>query len=131
MLLPERDHDAVVRRCRLQLEIESPAEPLPQRKTPRAVDARAKGSVQHKLHSTTFIKEAFRNDLPLSRKRAECRDAGTHIERCLFRPAAIQGALSHEPFDGIFRLRDRFSDIRDLVGEFDRPPGRLSSPERN
>ena len=59
MLLPQRDHDAVIGGRRLQFEIEGTAEALAQRQSPRAIDARTEGRVDDQLHAAALIEEAF------------------------------------------------------------------------
>src|SRR5690606_12179963 len=49
MLWTERQHQGVLGRCRLELEVELPAEPLSQREPPGLVDAAAERRMQDQL----------------------------------------------------------------------------------
>ena len=71
MLAAEREDDALLRRRRLQLEVEALAEFLAQREAPRAVDAAAEGRVQHELHAARLVEEALERDAIHSRHDAE------------------------------------------------------------
>ena len=57
MLLAERNHHAVVRRGRLQLEVERAAEALAQRQAPRPIDARSERRMQDELHAAGFVEK--------------------------------------------------------------------------
>jgi len=50
MLRAERQQQRVIGRRRLKLEVELPAESLPQRESPGLVDAAAEWRMQHELH---------------------------------------------------------------------------------
>src|SRR5579859_2618282 len=56
MLLSQRNVQPVIGRRRLQLKIESHAEPFAQRQSPRLVDAAAKGRMDHQLHPAASSK---------------------------------------------------------------------------
>ena len=58
----EREHDGVLGRRRLQLEVERAAEALAQRQAPGAVDAAAEGRVDHELHAAGLVEEALEHD---------------------------------------------------------------------
>ncbi len=51
MRLAQRQHDGVVGRRRLQLEVELRAEPLAQRQTPGAVETAAERRMDDQLHA--------------------------------------------------------------------------------
>ena len=55
----EREHDRVLGRRRLQLEVERAAEALAQRQAPGAVDAAAEGRVDDELHAARLVEEAL------------------------------------------------------------------------
>src|SRR5678815_3072897 len=59
VLLTEREQDAVVRRRRLELEIEGAAEPLAQRESPGAGDPSSEGGVQNELHPAGRVEESL------------------------------------------------------------------------
>ena len=67
----ERQHDGVLGRGRLQLEVEGAAEALAQRESPGAVDAAAEGRVDDELHAAGLVEEALEDDGALRRQRAE------------------------------------------------------------
>ena len=73
VLRTERQHDAVIVRVRLQLEVERPAEPLPHGESPRPSDPRPKRSVNHQLHPAALIEEAFEDDSPHRRQQPDGR----------------------------------------------------------
>ena len=75
----ERQHDVVLGRRRLQLEVELAAEALAQRQPPGAVDAAAIGRVDHQLHAAGLVEEAFEHDRVLRRQAAERRMAGAQV----------------------------------------------------
>ena len=53
----ERDHDRVLERRGLELEVESAAEALAQRESPRAVHARAERRVDHEMRVAGLVEE--------------------------------------------------------------------------
>ena len=58
----QREHDVVLGRRRLQLEIELAAEALAQRQAPGAVDAAAIGRMDDQLHAAGLVEEALEHD---------------------------------------------------------------------
>ena len=93
----EREHDVVLGRRRLQLEIELAAEALAQRQAPGAVDAAAEGRMDDELHAAGLVEEALEHDGVLRRQAAERRmrrrsdtrpAAGRRARRCRSRPPA-------------------------------------------
>ena len=58
----QRQHDGVLGRRRLQLEVELAAEALAQRQPPGAVDAAAEGRMDDQLHAAGFVEEALEHD---------------------------------------------------------------------
>ena len=69
----ERQHDVVLGRGRLELEVELAAEALAQRQPPGAIDAAAKGRMDHELHAARFIEEALEHDGVLAWARCRAR----------------------------------------------------------
>jgi hypothetical protein len=97
VLLAEREHDAVVGRGRLKLEVEGATEPLAQRQPPGPVDATAEGRVDDKLHPAAFVKKALRDDRLLRGQRAQ-RGAGLgDIGDDLLGAGLVETTLAHQP----------------------------------
>ena len=67
----QRQHDVVLGRRRLQLEVELAAEALAQRQAPGAVDAAAVGRMDDELHAAGLVEEALEHDRVLRRQAAE------------------------------------------------------------
>ncbi len=67
----ERQHDRVLGRRGLQLEVEGAAEALAQRQAPGAVEPAAEGRVDHQLHAARGIEEAFHHERVLRGQVAE------------------------------------------------------------
>jgi hypothetical protein len=75
----ERQHDIVLGRGSLELEVELAAEALAQRQPPGAVDATAERGMDDELHAACFVKEALQHDSVLGRQAAERGGAGGEI----------------------------------------------------
>ncbi len=74
-------HDRVLRRRGLQLEVEGAAEALAQRQAPGAVDAAAEGRVDDELHAAGFVEEALEHDGVLGGQCAEgCTSGGEVVD---------------------------------------------------
>ena len=58
----QRQHDVVLGRRRLKLEVELAAEALAQRQTPGAIDAAAERRMNDELHPARFVEEALKHD---------------------------------------------------------------------
>ena len=71
VLRPQRQHDRIVGRRRLQLEVEVHAEPLAQRQAEGAVDAPAERRVHDHLHAAGVVEEALEHDVLLRRHDAQ------------------------------------------------------------
>ena len=69
----ERQHDVVLGRRRLQLEVELAAEALAQRQPPGAVEAAAVGRMDDQLHAARLVEEALEHERVLRRQAAERR----------------------------------------------------------
>ena len=67
----EREHDVVLGRRGLKLEIEFAAKALAQRQPPGAIDAAAVGRMDHQLHAAGFVEEALEHQDILGRQAAE------------------------------------------------------------
>src|SRR5262249_40580449 len=89
----ERENEAVLGCCRLQLEVELPAEALAQRKPPRAIDPTAPRRVHAELHAARFVEEALEDDGGRRRQTAECsasrREIRHELQRSRFRYADL------------------------------------------
>ncbi len=86
VLLGQGDVDSLIGCRRLQLEVERHAEPLSQRKPPRAVDASAERRVEHELHAAALVKESLGDDTRLRRDAAENRAAADDVVDDLLGP---------------------------------------------
>ena len=71
MLRAQREHNGVVGRGGLQLEIKGAAESFAQRQPPRPVHPNAERRMQHELHASGFIEEALQHELLLRRDDTE------------------------------------------------------------
>ena len=101
VLRPERQHQRILGRRRLELEIELTAEPLPQSEAPGLVDAAAKRSVQDHLHPARLVEEPLEDECLLRRNHTE-RPAALHqIRDGLFRGTAVQAGFRGDPRDQI------------------------------
>src|SRR5439155_15654758 len=90
----ERQEDALLRRRRLQLEIEPLAKLLAQSEAPGAVDAAAERRVQHQLHAARFVEEALEDKRFGGRQGPErtlalCEVGGNLLCRFAFQPEAF------------------------------------------
>ena len=61
MLRTERNHDCVISRCCLELEIKRTAKAFSKCQTPGAIDSAAERRMQNQLHAARFIEEAFQH----------------------------------------------------------------------
>src|SRR5215831_6317191 len=93
VLLAQRNIQPVVGSCRLQLEIERPAKPFPQRQSPRLVDPPAKRRVNHKLHASALIEKPLRNHRGKCRHRSQNSAALQNVLDDLLRPPIVQAAF--------------------------------------
>ena len=59
MLCTQRNHDGVVRRRCLQLEIKRTTKTFSQRQTPGTIDSAAERRVQNELHPARFIEKTL------------------------------------------------------------------------
>src|SRR5947207_6440894 len=71
MLRAKRNHDCIICRCRLELEIERTTKTFSQRESPCAVDPITKWRVKNQLHPARFIKKALHHQSLLRRNCAE------------------------------------------------------------
>ena len=136
--LAERDHDPIVGRRSLELEVERPAELLAQREAPRSIDPAAERCVQHELHAPGFVEEALRDQQILAGQGAECGSACGEIGHELLRGAHDHAGLDDHPgrdHVGVLAVRQLAIEVAteraDLVGQLARACGRLTHPERN
>ena len=140
----ERQEDALLRRRRLQLEIEALAELLAQSEAPGAVDAAAERRVQHQLHAARFVEEALEHQRLRGRNGAECALALAEIGRDLLRRGSRQEVMPDKKIDGRTELslaprhvRPRQQGIcaraqpRYRRGHFVAARRRLAEPERH
>src|SRR5258707_15791518 len=99
MVRAGRQQRGVFGRGRLQLEVELPAEALPQRERPSFVDGAADRRVQHELHAARFVEEALEDEGVLRRNHAERGAPLEQIARGLFRAAWAKTRFLLEPTD--------------------------------
>jgi hypothetical protein len=98
----QRQNDRVFGRGCLQLEVESAAEALAQRQSPRAIDAAAERRVDDQLHAAGFIEEALEHDRLMRRQAAEGRVRRREIRddlrsRCLGNTDVLYEPGEHRP----------------------------------
>src|SRR5579864_8197841 len=105
VLFSECDVQAIVGGCGLQFEIEAAAETLAQSQSPGFVDPRSKRSVDHKLHSATFVEESLGDDRGLRGDIAQPRAAFKDVLNGLRGSGFVQAALLAQP-------RNRLGDLR-------------------
>ncbi len=97
MGVAEREHDRVLGRRRLQLEVELAAETLAQRQPPGAIETTAEGGVQHQLHAPGLIEESLQHQVLLRRHHAEGRLPGRQIVDDLLGRAVAETNLINQP----------------------------------
>ena len=99
VLLAKRDHNPVVGRRSLQLEIEGHTEPLSQGEAPGPIDPSSERRVQYQLHPAAFIEEPFCDDRLLCRDGSKHSLACQHILNRLLRASLIQATLLPQPLN--------------------------------
>ena len=131
----ERQHDRVVARRRLQLEVEAPAEALAERQAERAVDASAERRVDHELHPARLVEEALEDEMVPGRQDAEGELGGAEVADDLRGGDAVEAALGLEPLHRARavvpdqELPDARAQLGHLGGQLGRARGRLAEPE--
>ena len=133
----ERQHDRVVARRGLQLEVEGAAELLAQRETERAVDPAAVRRVDDELHPAGVVEEAFEHERVEGRDRAEHGTAARDVvDDHRGRVDRDAGGL-HQPraravgIAELEELADPLAQCRHLGRELGRARGCLAAPERH
>src|SRR5262245_15281493 len=96
MLRTEREKKRVLGCGSLQLEVELAAEALPQRETPRLVDAAAERCVKYQLHAARFVEESLEDERLLRRHHAEERAGVGEIRDDLFRAPERDAGFIHQ-----------------------------------
>ena len=135
VLRPQREHEPVVIRRRLELEIERPAEALAHRQPPGLGNPRAEWCVDDHLHPARFIEKSLEDDAPL---------AGNHSQRGLFSPYVFDGlmrgmgsnaALGEQPGFGPGRVFEQgfelFTQARHFLRQLDSSSRSLATPKGN
>ena len=97
---PEGQHDGVVARRRLQLEVEGATELLAQREPERAVDATAEGRVHHELHPAGLVEEALEHESLLRGHGAEHRPGDGEVIDDHPGRVGVDAGRGHQPFAG-------------------------------
>ena len=87
----ERQHDRVLERGGLQLEVEASAKALAQRQAPRAVDARAERRMHDEVRVAGLVEEALEHDALRRRQHAERGLRGAQVLDELRRGAVARG----------------------------------------
>ena len=132
---PQGEVQAVVGGRRLQLEVESPANPLPQGHAPGPVDGRSEGGVDDELHPAAFVEKPFRHHPVARGDDAQYPLALDDIGHNLPRRLGADGGLAHQPFLGFRGVFQPFVHSLPQAGDFVRKlPGaarRFSQPERD
>ncbi len=133
----ERQHDVVLGRRRLQLEIELTAEALAQRETPSAIEPAAERRVDDELHPARLVEEPLEDDPLLSRQPAERRRGRGKIVDELLGGRRAEAERLFQPGPralprgvGAKARVDLVTQAGCRLGEFVRPPRRLAEPER-
>src|SRR5438105_8947852 len=117
MLSAERDHNRIVRRGGLELEIERSTKTFSQREAPSAIDSIAKWRMQNQLHASGFIEEPFHHQRLLRWNRAESAISIGEIIRDLLRSFARQFQLTREPLRDVFAFAQHFLDLDPQFGD--------------
>ncbi|MBV6412664.1 MAG: hypothetical protein OMOMHJEC_00447 [Xanthomonadales bacterium] len=104
----QRQHDRIVGRGRLQLEVEAPAEALAQRQAPGAVEARAEGRVDDQLGAAGLVEETLHDEVLLRRQGTERGLRGRQVIGELARRGGADAGLRAQPL--VQPLRSRQAD---------------------
>ena len=133
----EGEHDGVVARRGLQLEVEGAAELLAQREPERTVDATTEGRVHHQLHPAGLVEEAFEHELLLGGHGAEHRPADREVVDDHRGRVGVDAGRGHQPLAGPVGIAggEEPVDRRPQVGHLGRQLGGagrgLAHPERD
>ena len=105
MLRAERNHNRVIGRRCLQLEIERTTKTFSQCETPRPIDSAAERRVQNQLHPAGFVEETLNHQSLLRRNCAQrsirvCEIIGELVSSFLW-----QLHLFGEPLSEVFPVR--------------------------
>ncbi len=102
--LAERNDDAVVCCCGLQLEIERHTETFPQSKSPGSGNPSAERRMDDQLHPAAFVEKPLGDESILRRYGSQYSFSGSHILNRLLSPALVETAFLTEPAkDGVLR----------------------------
>src|ERR1041385_4341692 len=107
MLSPKRNHDRIVGRCGLELEIERSTKTFSERETPSTIDSISERRMQNELHPARFIEETFHYEGLLRRNRAERAVRIREVIADLLSSASWQVQFISEPFMNV--VVDAFS----------------------
>ncbi len=141
MLLGQRNHDTVVGRGRLKLEVKGTTEALSERQAPRPVHPDPQRRVQDELHAASFVEEALGHNRPCRRQGAQGLGPGSDIGQHLLGTGVIQTALIDKESGGPGPsrcldargppLQNPPADGGHLVRKLRSPSGSLTSPKRH
>ncbi len=145
----QRQHDRVLGRRGLQLEVEAPAEPFPERQPPGAVDPTAERGVDDQLHAARLVEEAFQHHTLQRRENAQRTLRGGQVLDQLPRargrdrrhgsrlpvPRRGEPHLVHQPTRRGLRIVQAALQVGpqlgDRPGQLRRAARRLAEPERD
>ena len=122
----EGEHHRVVAGRGLELEVEPPAEALPERETEGAVDPAAVRRVDHELHPAGLVEEALEDDAALGREDAEGGARGREVAHDLGRDPGVDAGLGREADRG----RGDVGRREALVERLAQAPTRRPTPPR-
>ena len=137
VLRTEGEQDGVVAGRRLELEIEAPAEALPQCQPESAVDPPTERRVHDQLHSPGLVEEALEHDVALGGNQAEGAMDRLQVARDLLGAGGIEAKLRGQPLGSggpapLFEtLGEGGAQSGDLRGELRGPGRRFAQPEGN
>ena len=96
MRFAQRQNHRIFSGRSLQFKVETAAEAFAQRQSISTIDPRTEGRMNHQLHATAFIKEAFKHQTVLRRQFAEHDSGRTQIINQLPRCGFTQLMLLHQ-----------------------------------
>ena len=138
VMRPERQHDGVVGRRGLELEVERPAELLAQRETEGAIDPTAVRRVDHQLHAAGLVEEALEDDRLQRWRQTERGAAHSDVVDDHRGGLGLDAAPLHDPFTGAVgaaAVRDEGVDScaqhRHRLGQFGGAGRCFARPERH
>src|SRR5215471_1571596 len=111
MLRSKRDHDRIVGRGGLELEIKGSTKTFSQREAPSAIDSIAERRMQNELHPTRFIEEALHHQRLLCWNRTESPINIGEIVGDLLGGLGRQIDFRNKPRANILAVAQQFLDL--------------------